>query len=498
MYLPKKDQLQKVNSFLKGMKFILEENRQIDGKKTVISMITYLIANMIGMVVSLVALPILTNLLSTSDMGIATSFITLKNIVTLILLLSMYISIDKIFVTLKEEEDRYKFLSSIYIFSTISAIVIYAIYFIFRDLLNPILGFDTKFMTLMFVMCLLINGCTLMNSYWNFCNKAKNTFIYNLLVSPVSQILSIILVYVLATNKYLGRIIGVDFFNIVLGFGCGILILVRGKFTIKKEYVKESLQISLPMIPHLLAQVFLSSCDLLMIKNIVGESEAGIYSVAYTIANILYTISLQIFKPWSPWVYRRIENKETDSIKENSKIVMHVVWILCIGLFTLAPELIKLFINAEYVEASVIVAPICLGIFFQMMYIFFYDVEYFHKKNIQIAVFSIVTAVINIILNAIAIKIWGYQAAAYTTIISYFILCILHYFGMRKVDKTKYYDIKTLIILSLSLTIITIVNVVFNKIFILRYAILVVCGIYILIKYREMIFSILKKIFKKK
>ena len=475
----------------------MEESRQVDGKKTVISMITYLIANMIGMVVSLVALPILTNLLSTSDMGIATSFITLKNIVTIILLLSMYISIDKIFVTLKQEEDRYKFLSSIYIFSTIAGIVIYAIYFIFRDFLNPILGFDTKFMTLMFIMCLLINGCTLMNSYWNFCNKAKNTFIYNLLVSPVSQILSIILVYVLATNKYLGRIIGVDFFNIVLGLFCGIIILVRGKFTIKKQYVKESLQISLPMVPHLLAQVFLSSCDLLMIKNMVGESQAGIYSVAYTIANILYTISLQIFKPWSPWVYRRIENKETDSIKENSKIVMHVIWILCIGLFTLAPELIKLFINAEYVEASVIVAPICLGIFFQMMYIFFYDIEYFHKKNIQIAVFSIITAVINIILNAIAIKIWGYQAAAYTTVISYFVLCILHYFGMRKVDKTKYYDIKTLIILSLSLTIFTIINVVFNKIFILRYTILLICGIYILYKYREMIYAILNKILYK-
>lgn len=475
----------------------MEESRQVDGKKTVISMITYLIANMIGMVVSLVALPILTNLLSTSDMGIATSFITLKNIVTIILLLSMYISIDKIFVTLKQEEDRYKFLSSIYIFSTIAGVVIYAIYFIFRDFLNPILGFDTKFMTLMFIMCLLINGCTLMNSYWNFCNKAKNTFIYNLLVSPVSQILSIILVYVLATNKYLGRIIGVDFFNIVLGLFCGIIILVRGKFTIKKQYVKESLQISLPMVPHLLAQVFLSSCDLLMIKNMVGESQAGIYSVAYTIANILYTISLQIFKPWSPWVYRRIENKETDSIKENSKIVMHVIWILCIGLFTLAPELIKLFINAEYVEASVIVAPICLGIFFQMMYIFFYDIEYFHKKNIQIAVFSIITAVINIILNAIAIKIWGYQAAAYTTVISYFILCILHYFGMRKVDKTKYYDIKTLIILSLSLTIFTIINVVFNKILILRYTILLVSGIYILYKYRKMIYAILNKILYK-
>lgn len=468
----------------------MEENREEDGKKTVISMISYLIANIVGMLVSLIALPILTNLLSTEEMGIATSFITLKNIVTIILLLAMYISIDKIFVTLKKDEERYKFLSSIYIFSSIVAIIFYLIYFIFRGFLNNLLGFNTELMTLMFIMCILINGCTLMVSYWNFCNKAKNTFIYNLLVSPVSQILSIVLVCALSTEKYLGRIIGVDFFNIVIGVICGILILRKGKMTIKKEYVKESLQISLPMIPHLLAQIFLSSCDLLMIKNMIGESEAGIYSVAYTISNILYTISLQIFKPWSPWVYRRIENRETDTIKENSKMVMHVVWILCIGLFTLAPELIKLFINSNYTEAALIVAPICLGIFFQMMYIFFYDIEYYHKKNKQIAAFSVITAVVNIVLNYIGIHIWGYQAAAYTTIISYLILCILHYIGMRRIDRRKYYDIKTLIVLSLVLTVITFINVIYNEIFLLRYAILVICGIYIIIRYRQLILSV--------
>lgn len=475
----------------------MEENREEDGKKTVISMFSYLIANIVGMLVSLVALPILTNLLSTEEMGIATSFITLKNIVTIILLLAMYISIDKIFVTLKKDEERYKFLSSIYIFSSIVAVVFYLIYFMFRGFFNNALGFNTELMTLMFIMCILINGCTLMVSYWNFCNKAKNTFIYNLLVSPVSQILSIVLVCALSTEKYLGRIIGVDFFNIVIGVICGILILRKGKMTIKKEYVKESLQISLPMIPHLLAQIFLSSCDLLMIKNMIGESEAGIYSVAYTISNILYTISLQIFKPWSPWVYRRIENRETDTIKENSKMVMHIVWILCIGLFTLAPELIKLFINSNYTEASLIVAPICLGIFFQMMYIFFYDIEYYHKKNKQIAVFSVITAGINIVLNYIGIQIWGYQAAAYTTIISYLILCILHYIGMRRIDRRKYYDIKTLTILSLALTVITFINVIYNEIFLLRYAILVTCGIYIIIKYRELILSAANSFWKK-
>ena len=476
----------------------MEENREEDGKKTVISMVTYLIANVIGMAVSLVALPVLTNLLSTAEMGIATSFITLKNIVTIILLLAMYISIDKIFVSVKDYNERYKYLSSIYIFSTIVAILIYIVYFIFQVPINKMLGFNTQMMTLMVLMCILINGCTLMVANWNFCNKAKYTFLYNLLASPISQILSIILVLILPSKKYLGRIIGVDFFNIVLGFVFGIVILKKGKRAFNKNYIKESLQISLPMIPHLLSQIFLSSCDLLMIKSIVGEASAGIYSVAYTISNILYTISLQIFKPWSPWVYRRIENKETDSIKENSKLIMHIVWIFCIGIFTIAPELIKLFINSEYGEASLIVPPICLGIFFQMMYTFFYDIEYYHKKNKQIAMFSVITAIINIVLNYIAIHIWGYQAAAYTTIVSYMILCILHYFGMRKIDKTQYYDLKTLLVLSCVLILITFTNVVFNNSILIRYIILIFSGIYILIRYRELIKDMLNKFRKKK
>lgn len=476
----------------------MEENREDDGKKTVISMITYLIANIIGMAVSLVALPILTNLLSTAEMGIATSFTTLKNIITIIILLAMYISIDKMYISIKNINERYKYLSSIYIFSSISAILIYILYFVLKKNLNSILGFDTGMITLMFGMCILINGCTLMVADWNFCNKAKNTFLYNLFVSPVSQILSIILVVILPSHKYLGRIIGVDFFNIVLGIICGFIILRRGRMTIKKEYVRESLQISLPMIPHLLSQIFLSSCDLLMIKSMTGESNAGIYSVAYTIANILYTISLQIFKPWSPWVYRRIENGETDSIKENSKMIMHIVWIFCIGIFTISPELIKLVINPEYAEASVIVAPICLGIFFQMMYTFFYDIEYYHKKNKQIALFSVITAIINIGLNYIGIRIWGYQAAAYTTIISYMILCVLHYFGMRKIDKRRYYDIKTLSILSFILIGITLLNVLFNDVIFVRYIMLGICGIYILLKYKKLILSMLKKLQKNK
>ena len=133
-----------------------------------------------------------------------------------------------------------------------------------------------------------------------------------------------------------------------------------------------------------------------------------------------------------------------------------------------------------------------------MMYTFFYDIEYYHKKNKQIAIFSVITAVINIILNYVAIHIWGYQAAAYTTIVSYMILCILHYFGMRKIDKTQYYDLKTLLVLSSVLILITLANVIFNNSILIRYIILIFSGIYILIRYRELIKDMLNKFRKKK
>ena len=470
-------------------------NRKIDGVKTSKSIMLNAITSVISIIVSLISTIVITRIISVSDLGIATSFITLKNILNLICLLSIYISINRIILDIKGKD--YEYLSSIYIFSSLFCIITFVIYLIFHQYLNVIFGFNTKMMILMFTMIFLINGCNLMINYCNFKNKYIIMFIYNLLASPVAQILSLIFASAISSHKYLGRIIGVDLFNIVLGLGCGIFILFKGRFAFKKKYIINSLKICIPMIPHLLAQILLSSCDLLMIKNIIGSNAAGIYSMAYTISNIIYTILVQLFMPWSPWVYRRIKNNEIDSINKNSKILIIGAWFLCVALFTVAPEMIHIFLNKQYFEASFIVAPITVGIYFQIMYIFFYDIEYYHKKNKQIAFFSVLTSIINIVLNFVFIKQFGYIAAAYTTLISYLILLILHYIGMRIVDKRNFYDIKTLFITSILLFIIALIYVFTNNNFILRYSILIIITIVVIIKYYKNIKQIINIFIKK-
>lgn len=467
-------------------------NRELDGKKTLISIICNIVTIVISMLVSLVTTIFLTRIISLSDLGIATSFMTMKGIFNIICLLSMYIAINRMLLDVKGND--FEYLSSIYIFSSMFCLFTYFIYLIFSKYFNYFLGFDTKLMSLMFLMMFLINSCTIVVTYWNFKNNYKWTFIYNILSNPVSQICSLVFAILLTNKKYLGRIVGIDTFNIIFGVICAFLICFKGKFTYNKDYVKKSLKICIPMIPHLLAQVILSSCDLLMIKNLTGAANAGIYSMAYTISNLLYALLVQLFNPWSPWVYRRLKNNEIDTIKSNSKVLISLSFVLCVGLICVSPELIKIFLTKDYYPAINLIAPICIGFFFQIMYIFFYDIEYFYKKNSQIATYSVMAAILNIILNFIFIKKFGYYAAAYTTLISYFLLFMFHYYGMRKVEKRKIYDLKYIFLLSVILLMLLLIIILSNCNFILRYSILLVACVFMIIKYKNKILNILTEL----
>lgn len=473
-------------------------DRSIDGKNTIKSALMYTISNCIGMIVSIITIPILSNIMSTSDMGLSTSFMTTMGILGLIATFSIADSQNRAMLEFKNNQDEY--ISTIYIFSVLSTFFFMVVYFCFKSYFNKLLGFSTNLMLLMFVIQIFLYGYTYMLSKWNFNNKYIRNFVLSMLSSPCAQILSIILVLLFNNNKYLGRIIGTQIFMVIMGIIFGITILIHGKFIFKKEFLKYGLKISVPMIPHSLSQTLLSNCDLLMIKSMIGASQAGIYGMAYTISGVLYSVLLQILKPWSPWVYRRLENEEYDSIKNNSNILVTFCFISCVGLFTIAPDLIKIFFNESYIPSTLLIAPITVGLFFRVIYVLFYDIEYYFKKTKYIAFWSIITCILNVILNVIFINKFGYKAAAYTTLISYFILALFNFAGMIKISKKNYYDSKYILCVSFILFIMQLLSVNFINNFLIRYGILFIAIIFSILKqyknfalFKSMLISLFKK-----
>lgn len=122
--------------------------------------------------------------------------------------------------------------------------------------------------------------------------------------------------------------------------------------------------------------------------------------------------------------------------------------------------------------------------------------EYFVQKH-TIVIASVSCAALNIILNYIFIEIFGYQAAAYTTFVCYFVFCFLHYLFYRMVCKKnigqEIYDIRGLAAISAALIFISVIIGMISEMFILKYVImLLLLGLAFV--YRNRIIGLIKSI----
>lgn len=76
--------------------------------------------------------------------------------------------------------------------------------------------------------------------------------------------------------------------------------------------------------------------------------------------------------------------------------------------------------------------------------------EFYHKKTTAIMFATVMAALLNVTLNVIFIRIYGYRAAAYTTLVCYMAYCLFHYLNMRKIEPAKIYNVKVLLIMSVA------------------------------------------------
>ena len=111
-------------------------------------------------------------------------------------------------------------------------------------------------------------------------------------------------------------------------------------------------------------------------------------------------------------------------------------------------------------------------------------------------------AVLNIGLNYVCIKMFGFIAAAYTTLVCYVLFTFGHYlymnYSVRKIVKQKYvFQPVRLMILSIGIIAAGLVVVVLYDHPIIRYLLIAISAIILYIK-RNTIISILKSVKKKK
>lgn len=413
----------------------------------------FFICTVIQKCISVITTPIFTRLMSVEQYGQVSVFNSWMQIVTLICTLRIdygvfYKGISKF----KDDKDGYT-LSMQSLSSFITLIVLF-FYLIFRYCINNLTGLST-FLSLVMILEVF---ATFSISYWSIRNRYDYNYKKIVIVTIAMSIFNVVaglFAVILSENKGVARIVSAAIVEIIIGLAIYIINIQRGKRLINLAYVKFAVLFNLPLIPHYLSTYILEQSDRIMIQKLVGVSEAGLYSVAYNAGILIKMVSNSINNALVPWEYRKLEENDFDSLNRKLNSFMILFSFAALAFITVAPEAIFVLAGEKYYSAVYCIPPVTASCFFVFVWGVYGNAEFYYDANKFTMYISGAGAIVNLILNYVCIKAFGYTAAAYTTLFCYMLFTISHFIFVNHITEKKCgkkaFDAHCLTILSVAL-----------------------------------------------
>ncbi|MEN8879606.1 MAG: oligosaccharide flippase family protein [Polaribacter sp.] len=434
-----------------------------DFKELILHSKNYLSAEFISLLIGFIALPFYTRLLSPSDFGIMSVFISFVTLLSVILGLGIRGAILRYFY--EDKGDFYDFFNTNITLSFIIGFILILGFFFFG---KTIQSFFEIPLTLLYYGVIISFFTVFIQLYQAYLQASKKSVVlsFQKIIQVVIGVgFSVLIMYYLAEEKYYGRAYAMLASVLVLTIIIFYRIRFFFSFSLKKKYIVYSLSFGLPIVLHLISQNILTTFDQVMINNILGEKETGLYSIAYRIGMIQNSIVAATLVAWTPIFYKNINLKKYLDNNSLTKKYIIIITFITLSLILFSKEILTIFADESYHEALPVIPIVVIGYFLFFLYSIYVVHSFYMKKTKFITFTTILVGTINVSLNFLLIPIYGYIGAAWSTLISYLILFLIH-FIISKYRYKKYIPINFIFLIIPSVLII--IGYFFNSYLIIK------------------------------
>lgn len=425
-----------------------------------VATVWFIICAFLQKAISVIFTPIFTRIMSTQEYGQFSVYSSWADVLSIIFTLKLAQGVYTQGI-IKFDGIKDKFSSAIQGLTLFLVSFWFFIYISFHEFWNPLLGLTTLQMLALFIKV----WADEVFQIW--AKKERAEYRYKQLVSIIiadaliRPILGVILV-LHATDKVTVRVWEMALVDFFLYIGLFFYQIDKGRTFFSRKIWGYALNFNIPLIPHYLSQVVLNSSDRIMIGKIVNSESAGIYSLAYSISLLLNLFINAFSHAMSPWTFLQLKNNNTDRIRKVGESAVIFLGLLDILFILFVPEIVSIFAPIQYHEAIWIIPPIAISLIYQFSYYLFTDIELYSENTSITALATMTGAGANLILNFFYIQRYGYFAAAYTTLVCYVFIAVLHYIAMFKVCKNVFsispiYDWKRIMFICIIFTVATFV-----------------------------------------
>lgn len=379
------------------------------------------IGPIIGMMISMLTVPVTTRLLSPEEYGKSSLFTLFQSLFLIIGLLGIDQGYVRFYNDKKIEKDKL-LQNSLFLPLCFSAFLVLVCILFFKPISVFLFGSLEVGLVIsfcVFIPILLLNRFFLLQIRMDLKGK-----LYSLL-NIISQIVNftILILFLLFYQRTFRSIVYATVFgNIVNTLIIFIFIdksFVKNKFFLSKDLQIELLKFSLPLVPATLLSWLLNSFDKVGLRAWSSFEELGLYAAAFKIVALLNVFQNIFTTTWVPIAYKwNEENVPKENFERVSTVVLGLMTIL-FAFIVVFRDIIMLFLGAEYRNTSeififLLFVPVmytvsettCLGINFS-------------KKTMYNLYVSSIAVFMNLLGNYILIPKYGALGAAISTSISY-------------------------------------------------------------------------------
>lgn len=244
-------------------------------------------------------------------------------------------------------------------------------------------------------------------------------------------------------------------------------LLAVGKINIKRVFKEDfdcilfvrMIRYSAPIVINSLSIYLITYTDKYMIKYIINDSEAGIYSIAAKIPGIVSVI-VGIFN--QAWLISSIDEYENErNIMFYKKIFSAFYTILALlssSLIIIIKPFIKIYVSKEYFSSWRYVPFLIVATLFNSLATYFGVIYSSAYKNREVAKTTLIAGCLNFVLNYLLINFFGTIGAVVATLTADFA-----FFLIRLIDTRRFFTFP----------------IVFNRMFLIFFVLLIECILYV-------------------
>lgn len=453
-------------------------------RKALISGAFFVIAQLMVRGLSFIATPFYARLVSTEQLGELKTYESYLMIAMPIMTLSLSKSLFRAKFEFPDKYDSYS--SAVETLSTLSSVGMFLIIALFFR--RQFLSF-TDMNNLMFIYLLLYvmadSFLLIFQNHEKQLMRYKRSVLLTTLTMVPATVISILLLYIGNVTHHEEmlidlRVIGYYTPQIIGGIVVAIALLKSGRCLYNKEYWRFALKFSLPLIPAEISVQIMNQADKVMIRKMVDAQSTGIFAMATTVSFIIWIVQNAVWSAWQPWLFEKLGRNEGQEVKKPWYVIAILFGFISWFLVALSPELIMVLGGSKYKAAIYLVAPMLSGVLYRFYSNIYSSMQHYYKKTQYVAIGDVIVMIANIILNYVCIKFFGYQAAAYTTAVSYMLLMIVQGIMEKKVTGGRIVPLSKMMLIVLlvfGLNVVTMLTFGWN--FLLRYVIiLVISGVF--------------------